>query len=1084
MIELYAVSGGDAEVIAKIGGGKLLERAPGTGFLDSADLKDESALLREFDGPYLLAVKTPAEATAKAWVPYEGPRGGEGWQNTNDGEVRYQEEPPGDLIDIRDALEAAMDMGMREEEAEKILRTSITDYIEGKDYEPAEGQTYEEFLATLSTDQQRRLLERQLGLMGYMMDPTADVALTHGGEVVKVDDYLNPGENPPEWAADLAKAFSLRGYPGPEVDPLGPLDQYDSMNDAVAAYGEWRRSDDPALEGMSGARTEQELRRDLISLGTQAMPEDASLDTKTDLLWAVYGDEKIYNQNTAVRLGLNTLAERTKDGRVFERMVASTQLVDDPDNDRAYANMNVSSAMDPAGKVVMNAEVDNYKVTATLHHEMMHQLAMVYGFNTVNTGLEAHKHDEWVETGMEYDFEKEGNTPDKKDYMFYEYTDYGDREEPSLEAYARVGEKLDEPTDEAINVGDRMVVWTDTSDREAYTEGVVTPNRFPYSGGVEGEEKRRALNAIEVGHTITLAEGTAEPGERTFVVESEPWGTSTRDGSKQYINFPDGNRLVSPEDIAIHHEAPKYKLSTITGEYSVPLTRENLENALMLEGADEMEWTTKTVETPWVGDFVKAEVGSESVVGQIVKESGGQVVLAYEEDGETKEKSLNKKSAYNLGFKQPSYSDSSTHEVATRPKEPLGYERALRETVYVDENDITWDTSYQYKEPAEQLETLGQGDLLLFDVDPDSVPAVRDPDNREVVTSPAEIRGRTVFGVQSAQKTTGQGDGDRWAIELKSSSKTAAENDHPPTTATWEVEVDTNGKPRESTFYVKRKEGYERVGDYVSADPVALSESPDIDPPDLSTPRSKVRNLLEEVNVAWYKMATSRQDHRYLWSDDTNSIGTSYSSTNAHETLAVSANQLNSMRFGEPWVLAREHPGLVSAYSELFEVQPEVQRYINKELPDSEPPVFGGVEPPSPRDVFEAGDAFVLNGYDMEVVEAGDTLKVKIDSTEPFEMSGVSESDGVYEFSTDQYETLVTPGHYGGPEKKYQEAFTLSDDPEEHLWTFRKFEDGQAHLMATTAEGKQLNREIDAVRAIKEYLAFMEKEDTMGVTYK
>lgn len=33
------------------------------------------------------------------WIPYEGPEGGEGWQRAGDGEVRYQDHPPGDTPD-------------------------------------------------------------------------------------------------------------------------------------------------------------------------------------------------------------------------------------------------------------------------------------------------------------------------------------------------------------------------------------------------------------------------------------------------------------------------------------------------------------------------------------------------------------------------------------------------------------------------------------------------------------------------------------------------------------------------------------------------------------------------------------------------------------------------------------------------------------------------------------------------------------------------------------------------------------------------------------------------------------------------
>lgn len=44
--------------------------------------------------------KSKSSPTEKAWIPYEGPMGGEGWQNTeNPDDVRYQDEPPGEIED-------------------------------------------------------------------------------------------------------------------------------------------------------------------------------------------------------------------------------------------------------------------------------------------------------------------------------------------------------------------------------------------------------------------------------------------------------------------------------------------------------------------------------------------------------------------------------------------------------------------------------------------------------------------------------------------------------------------------------------------------------------------------------------------------------------------------------------------------------------------------------------------------------------------------------------------------------------------------------------------------------------------------
>ena len=81
----------------------------------------------------LEAFRQKAErATSKAWVPYQGPRGGSGWQNPDSGEVVYGEDPPGetadaddieDMVDADDpesVVSAAEDLGMGGEFADRV----------------------------------------------------------------------------------------------------------------------------------------------------------------------------------------------------------------------------------------------------------------------------------------------------------------------------------------------------------------------------------------------------------------------------------------------------------------------------------------------------------------------------------------------------------------------------------------------------------------------------------------------------------------------------------------------------------------------------------------------------------------------------------------------------------------------------------------------------------------------------------------------------------------------------------------------------------------------------------------------------
>lgn len=67
--------------------------------------------------PSLMNTLEPALADSKEWVAYEGDRGGEGWRNTETGEIVYQDEKPGggesnEDSDDRDLAELADEEGL------------------------------------------------------------------------------------------------------------------------------------------------------------------------------------------------------------------------------------------------------------------------------------------------------------------------------------------------------------------------------------------------------------------------------------------------------------------------------------------------------------------------------------------------------------------------------------------------------------------------------------------------------------------------------------------------------------------------------------------------------------------------------------------------------------------------------------------------------------------------------------------------------------------------------------------------------------------------------------------------------------
>lgn len=65
--------------------------------LSGDDVSDEAELLDRFNGPRLIAYPDTG-TVSKNWIPYQGPMGGEGWQNANDpDDIRYVDDPPGEV---------------------------------------------------------------------------------------------------------------------------------------------------------------------------------------------------------------------------------------------------------------------------------------------------------------------------------------------------------------------------------------------------------------------------------------------------------------------------------------------------------------------------------------------------------------------------------------------------------------------------------------------------------------------------------------------------------------------------------------------------------------------------------------------------------------------------------------------------------------------------------------------------------------------------------------------------------------------------------------------------------------------------
>jgi len=109
-VTFYELGENDYTEIGRIHDGEIVDGEDQLVAIGADQFADnEKKLLNVYDGPYIVAgIGTPNTLTQKSdkalrksvetvfkdWIPYEGPQGGEGWQNTLTGEIRYQEGKP------------------------------------------------------------------------------------------------------------------------------------------------------------------------------------------------------------------------------------------------------------------------------------------------------------------------------------------------------------------------------------------------------------------------------------------------------------------------------------------------------------------------------------------------------------------------------------------------------------------------------------------------------------------------------------------------------------------------------------------------------------------------------------------------------------------------------------------------------------------------------------------------------------------------------------------------------------------------------------------------------------------------------
>ena len=89
--------------------------------------------------------------------------------------------------------------------------------------------------------------------------------------------------------------------------------------------------------------------------------------------------------------------------------------------------------------------------------------------------------------------------------------------------------------------------------------------------------------------------------------------------------------------------------------------------------------------------------------------------------------------------------------------------------------------------------------------------------------------------------------------------------------------------------------------------------------PNPETSEEKMDNLVSAVNRAWYKQAKMMENEPEDYDSNVYTIGSQYSATNAHETMAKAHEVLQNGDQLAASQLVEEHPYLVAAYVELFE---------------------------------------------------------------------------------------------------------------------------------------------------------------------
>lgn len=167
------------------------------------------------------------KADGGKWMPYRGPEGGEGWQNAETGEVRYQAEPPGEPMgpnELLDALAEAGEAPPGDELVALLDRAAEAAGVEPEETPEMPDQEAIEQLAELAEE--------------YNAD-NVDLVVAAGDAI----DREYPGLDPDEWSRVHEQVMLEIERPDPaptEGDVVSVLDPDHGRVEGVVTYFERR----------------------------------------------------------------------------------------------------------------------------------------------------------------------------------------------------------------------------------------------------------------------------------------------------------------------------------------------------------------------------------------------------------------------------------------------------------------------------------------------------------------------------------------------------------------------------------------------------------------------------------------------------------------------------------------------------------------------------------------------------------------------------------------------------------------------------------------------------------------------------